>query len=51
MGEVDGTDGEWLGVEWDSEGRGKHDGTHKGTTYFKPVRSAKVLQKFIVFAI
>ena len=51
MGEVDGTEGEWLGVEWDREGRGKHDGTHKGTTYFKPVRSAKVLQKFIVFAI
>ena len=43
VGEVDGTDGEWLGVEWDSEGRGKHDGMHKGTTYFQPVRSAKVL--------
>ena len=43
VGEVDGTEGEWLGVEWDREGRGKHDGTHKGTTYFQPVRSAKVL--------
>ena len=43
MGEVDGTEGEWLGVEWDREGRGKHDGSHKGTTYFQPVRSAKVI--------
>ena len=42
VGEVDGTEGEWLGLEWDREGRGKHDGTHKGTTYFQPVRSAKV---------
>ena len=42
VGEVDGTEGEWLGVEWDREGRGKHDGTHKGTTYFHPVRCAKI---------
>jgi len=39
VGSVDGTEGDWLGVEWDREGRGKHDGTHKGTTYFQPVRS------------
>ena len=45
VGEVEGTDGEWLGVEWDSEGRGKHDGMHKGTTYFQPVRSAKYCEK------
>ena len=45
MGPVDGTEGEWLGVEWDREGRGKHDGTHKGTTYFQPVRSARTLEQ------
>lgn len=43
VGQVDGTDGEWLGVEWDREGRGKHDGAHKGTTYFEPVRSVDIL--------
>ena len=36
-GEV-GDTGAWLGVEWDREGRGKHDGVHKGVTYFTPVR-------------
>lgn len=24
----------WLGVEWDDPARGKHSGTHLGTTYF-----------------
>ena len=24
-----GDTGEWLGVEWDRGGRGKHDGQHK----------------------
>ena len=36
-GEV-GDTGHWLGVEWDREGRGKHDGEHQGTRYFTPVR-------------
>ena len=30
VGEVAGTKGEWIGVEWDDEGRGRHDGTHDG---------------------
>ncbi|KAF5669227.1 PAC2-like protein [Fusarium heterosporum] len=34
MGEVAGTSGTWLGVEWDDSTRGKHDGCHKGTRYF-----------------
>ncbi|GAP83592.1 putative tubulin-specific chaperone e protein [Rosellinia necatrix] len=34
LGEVAGTPGSWLGVEWDDAGRGKHDGSHKGTRYF-----------------
>ncbi|KAF2637026.1 hypothetical protein P280DRAFT_458747 [Massarina eburnea CBS 473.64] len=34
-GEVKGTKGEWLGVEWDDPTRGKHPGEHGGTRYFK----------------
>ncbi len=25
----------FIGVEWDESGRGTHDGTHSGNTYFK----------------
>ena len=46
VGFVDGTEGDWLGVEWDREGRGKHDGTHKGSTYFQPVRSVRTSETF-----
>jgi tubulin-specific chaperone E len=34
VGEVDGTNGIWLGVEWDDPSRGKHDGTKDGKRYF-----------------
>ncbi|KAI0466470.1 Thioesterase/thiol ester dehydrase-isomerase [Xylaria cf. heliscus] len=34
VGEVAGTSGTWLGVEWDDAARGKHDGSHKGARYF-----------------
>lgn len=34
VGEVTGTKGSWLGVEWDDPTRGKHDGQHKGVRYF-----------------
>lgn len=34
IGPVEGTKGEWLGVEWDDGSRGKHDGTHQGKRYF-----------------
>ena len=33
-GEVAGTSGAWLGVEWDDPARGKHDGQYKGVRYF-----------------
>ncbi len=33
-GDVAGTDGAWVGVEFDALGRGKHDGTHEGVRYF-----------------
>lgn len=35
VGVVADKKGEWLGVEWDDASRGKHDGTHDGTSYFK----------------
>ena len=35
IGPVVGAQGEWLGVEWDYESRGKHDGEHKGVRYFE----------------
>lgn len=35
IGSVDGTKGEWLGVEWDDASRGKHDGQANGKRYFE----------------
>ncbi|KAJ5596712.1 hypothetical protein N7450_003170 [Penicillium hetheringtonii] len=34
VGSVQGTAGDWLGVEWDDATRGKHAGEHKGIRYF-----------------
>lgn len=34
VGPVPPTAGLWLGVEWDSPDRGKHNGTHEGVQYF-----------------
>ncbi|GKZ18476.1 hypothetical protein AbraIFM66951_003354 [Aspergillus brasiliensis] len=34
VGAVEGTSGEWLGVEWDDPTRGKHSGEHRGVRYF-----------------
>ena len=35
VGEVEGTNGVWLGVEWDEATRGKHSGEHNGVRYFE----------------
>jgi hypothetical protein len=35
IGPVEGTNQEWLGVEWDEPSRGKHDGSHKDKRYFQ----------------
>ena len=35
IGTVEGTTGEWLGVEWDDVFRGKHSGEHGGKKYFE----------------
>jgi len=34
-GEIKGTKGNWLGVEWDDPARGKHSGEHGGVKYFE----------------
>ncbi|KAF3055702.1 Tubulin-specific chaperone E [Daldinia childiae] len=55
VGEVSGTSGSWLGVEWDDPTRGKHDGSHKGVRYFtstaasfvRPTRPTEKLQSFV----
>ncbi|CAJ2501018.1 Uu.00g038710.m01.CDS01 [Anthostomella pinea] len=60
IGEVAGTSGSWLGVEWDDPARGKHDGSHKGVRYFtclspsltaasfvRPTRPAEAPQSFV----
>ncbi|KAI1856968.1 hypothetical protein JX265_008667 [Neoarthrinium moseri] len=60
VGEVAGTSGSWIGVEWDDATRGKHDGSHKGTRYFscksksptaasfvRPSRTAEPARSFI----
>ncbi|KNE68728.1 hypothetical protein AMAG_13369 [Allomyces macrogynus ATCC 38327] len=39
FGEVDGTAGSWLGVDWDDQ-RGKHDGTVKDRRYFTAAHEA-----------
>ncbi|KAI1461889.1 RNI-like protein [Annulohypoxylon moriforme] len=60
IGEVSGTSGSWLGVEWDDPARGKHDGSNKGVRYFtcrskslnaasfvRPTRPAEKPQSFV----
>ncbi|XP_041353725.1 tubulin-specific chaperone E-like [Gigantopelta aegis] len=34
IGEVESTEGLWLGVEWDDPQRGRHNGIHNGKQYF-----------------
>ncbi|KAI1103297.1 Thioesterase/thiol ester dehydrase-isomerase [Jackrogersella minutella] len=64
VGEVSGTSGSWLGVEWDDPTRGKHDGSHKGVRYFtcrsksltaasfvRPTRPAENPQSFVTAVI
>lgn len=46
-GEVQGTKGEWLGVEWDDPTRGKHAGEHQGVKYFDCLHSSPTSASFI----
>ncbi|CAA0837683.1 Tubulin-folding cofactor E [Striga hermonthica] len=34
VGPVEGFSGDWVGVDWDADGEGKHDGSHNGARYF-----------------
>ncbi|KFM75161.1 hypothetical protein X975_19110, partial [Stegodyphus mimosarum] len=34
VGQIQGVDGTWLGVEWDNPTRGKHSGSYNNITYF-----------------
>ncbi|KUI67975.1 Tubulin-specific chaperone E [Cytospora mali] len=47
IGEVSGTIGTWLGVEWDDQSRGKHDGSHKGTRYFECLSKSPTAASFV----
>ncbi|KAL8336311.1 hypothetical protein RB601_000228 [Gaeumannomyces tritici] len=46
-GEVAGTSGTWLGVEWDDATRGKHDGCHRGTRYFSCLSPSATAASFV----
>ncbi|PTU18321.1 hypothetical protein P175DRAFT_0526076 [Aspergillus ochraceoroseus IBT 24754] len=47
VGKVDGTAGEWLGVEWDDPTRGKHSGKHQGVNYFTCTRKHPTAGSFV----
>ncbi|KAG2220549.1 hypothetical protein INT45_004155 [Circinella minor] len=49
IGSVDGSKGEWLGVEWDDPARGKHDGSHNGKRYFTSSSGNETSCSFIRF--
>ncbi|KAJ4380494.1 hypothetical protein N0V86_003849 [Didymella sp. IMI 355093] len=46
-GAVEGTKGEWLGVEWDDPTRGKHSGQHQGHRYFECLSTHATAGSFI----
>ncbi|TLD29304.1 hypothetical protein PspLS_03942 [Pyricularia sp. CBS 133598] len=47
IGDVAGTSGTWLGVEWDDSSRGKHDGCHKGVRYFACLSRSPTAASFV----
>ncbi|KAJ6004429.1 hypothetical protein N7522_006074 [Penicillium canescens] len=47
VGIVQGTTGDWLGVEWDDATRGKHSGEHKGIRYFSCKSKQPVAGSFV----
>lgn len=34
--QIEGSEGLWIGVDWDDVNRGKHNGCHAGVQYFMP---------------
>ncbi|XP_068679242.1 tubulin-specific chaperone E-like isoform X1 [Montipora foliosa] len=54
VGLVPPTTGEWYGIEWEDNSRGKHDGTHEGIKYFEckhPTSGSFVRPKKVDFGI
>ncbi|EED24243.1 tubulin-specific chaperone, putative [Talaromyces stipitatus ATCC 10500] len=47
IGEVEGTKGDWLGVEWDDPLRGKHSGEHNGKRYFTCLSNQPTAGSFV----
>ncbi|GAM41614.1 hypothetical protein TCE0_042r14863 [Talaromyces pinophilus] len=47
IGDVEGTKGDWLGVEWDDPFRGKHSGEHKGKRYFICISNQPTAGSFV----
>lgn len=47
LGSLNGTKGEWLGVEWDSPSRGKHNGQHQGQRIFACQSASETSASFI----
>ena len=47
IGNLSGTKGDWLGVEWDDPKRGKHDGTHKQQRVFDTLSKARTSASFL----
>ncbi|KAF1989515.1 RNI-like protein [Aulographum hederae CBS 113979] len=47
VGEVKGTKGQWLGVEWDDPTRGKHSGEHEGVRYFECLNKQPTAASFV----
>ena len=41
VGDVDGSKGVWIGLEWDDPERGRHDGIKDGKRYFHVVGGPK----------
>ncbi|KAF2842286.1 tubulin-specific chaperone-like protein E, partial [Patellaria atrata CBS 101060] len=38
VGQIPGTKGDWIGVEWDDPSKGKHSGEHDGIKYFECIK-------------
>ncbi|KAF2431113.1 tubulin-specific chaperone E [Tothia fuscella] len=47
IGEVQGTKGQWLGIEWDDPTRGKHNGEAGGVRYFECLSKEPTCASFI----
>lgn len=46
-GSLEGTKGQWLGVEWDDPSRGKHNGAYQGQQIFVCQSSSRTAASFI----